>query len=101
MIPDEQLNNLAKELFHVFSRMEYSLKATGYNNGDGAAKANWRKFALDIEKLIANPNKIKTMGKIILLGNRAQIKIDGTAIESDRTIAHFRVRSTTRPAMKI
>ena len=44
-------HNLAKELFHVFSRMEYSLKATGYNNGDGAAQANWRKFALDIEKL--------------------------------------------------
>lgn len=49
------LDQLAGKLFHVFSRTEYALKATGYNNGDGAAEANWRTFALAVEGLIANP----------------------------------------------
>lgn len=55
MTQHKLLDDLAGELFHVFSRLEYSLKATGYNNGDGKAEANWRKFALDVEGLIANP----------------------------------------------
>lgn len=55
MTQNEQLDNLAIELFRVFSRVEYSLKATGYNNGEGVADVNWRKFALDVEELIANP----------------------------------------------
>ena len=49
------LDQLAGKLFHVFSRTEYSHKAAGYNNGDGAAEANWKKFALDVENLIATP----------------------------------------------
>ncbi len=49
------LDGLAGKLFHVFSRMEYALKASGFNNGDGEAKANWRDFALAIEAVIANP----------------------------------------------
>lgn len=52
----KSLDKLASELFHVFSRTEYSLKATGFNNGDGAAEANWRKYALAVENLIAIPN---------------------------------------------
>ncbi|MDZ4057976.1 MAG: hypothetical protein U1D69_13650 [Polynucleobacter sp.] len=49
------LDQLAGKLFHIFSRTEYALKAAGYNNGDGAAEANWRTFALAVEGLIANP----------------------------------------------
>lgn len=56
MTQHKHLDELASELFHVFSRTEYSLKASGYNNGDGAAKANWRKFALEVEELIACPS---------------------------------------------
>ena len=56
MTAHKHLDELASELFHVFSRTEYSLKAAGFNNGDGAAEANWRDFALDVENLIANPN---------------------------------------------
>lgn len=51
----QHLDKLAGELFHVFSRTEYSLKASGFNNGDGVAEVNWRKFALAVEELIANP----------------------------------------------
>ena len=49
------LDQLARTLFAVFSRTEYALKAAKYNNGDGAAEANWRTFALAVEDLIANP----------------------------------------------
>jgi hypothetical protein len=50
-----QLDQLAGKLFHVFSRTEYALKASGFNNGDGPAEANWNKFALAVEDLIQNP----------------------------------------------
>lgn len=49
------LDDLAADLFRVFSRTEYALKASGFNNGDGDAKANWRNFALAVEGVIANP----------------------------------------------
>jgi len=51
----KSLNDLACNFFREFSRTEYSLKAAGYNNGDGKAKADWTKFSLDVEQLIANP----------------------------------------------
>jgi len=49
------LNELAWELFHIFSRTEYALKASGFNKGDGAADADWRKFAIRIEAFVATP----------------------------------------------
>ncbi|MFN5049087.1 hypothetical protein [Roseateles sp.] len=49
------LDQLAGNLFHVFSRTEYALKASGFNNGDGPAEANWRAFALAVEAMIASP----------------------------------------------
>ncbi|MEW8437305.1 MAG: hypothetical protein AB2689_04025 [Candidatus Thiodiazotropha taylori] len=55
MTRHKHLDDLANELFHVFSRTEYSLKAAGFNNGDGAAEANWRKFALVVEGFVAAP----------------------------------------------
>lgn len=49
------LEQLAGDLFQVFSRTEYALKASGFHNGDGEAKVNWRAFALAVEAVIANP----------------------------------------------
>jgi hypothetical protein len=49
------LDKLAIELFKTFSRFEYALKASGFNNGDGEAQANWRNFALSIELELQNP----------------------------------------------
>lgn len=49
------LDELARKFFHVFSRTEYALKVSGFNNGDGPAEANWRSFALAVEALIAQP----------------------------------------------
>ncbi|MCX7184256.1 MAG: hypothetical protein NTW90_03285 [Nitrosospira sp.] len=51
----ESLDTLAAEFFRVFSRMEYALKAAGYNKGDGNAKANWYEFAIAIEEIVKNP----------------------------------------------
>lgn len=50
------LDDLASEFFRVFSRMEYALKATGFHGGDGDAKADWGKFAKQIEHLFVNPS---------------------------------------------
>jgi len=58
MAPSSHLDDLAGHLFHVFSRTEYALKASGFNNGDGEAKANWRNFALAVEYLLANPSSL-------------------------------------------
>lgn len=55
MTRNQHLDQLAGKLFRVFSRTEYALKAAGYNNGDGPAEANWRKFALAVEDLIRCP----------------------------------------------
>lgn len=49
------LDALAGELFHVFSRMEYALKVSGFNHGDGEAKANWQKFSMEVERLVVDP----------------------------------------------
>ena len=50
----ETLHDLASKFFREFSRLEYSLKACGYNNGDGPAEANWSRFARAIEQAVAN-----------------------------------------------
>jgi len=49
------LDALANEFFRVFSRAEYSLKASGFHKGDGEANANWGKFSREVEDLIRNP----------------------------------------------
>ena len=55
MTPHPNLDDLASKLFLVFSRTEYALKTSGFNNGDGEAQANWRNFALAVEAVVANP----------------------------------------------
>jgi hypothetical protein len=56
MQKDRDLHSLAAEFFRVFSRTEYALKASGFNNGDGVAEANWTKFAVAVETFLRNPS---------------------------------------------
>ncbi len=51
---EENLDKLAIKLFKMFARFEYALKASGFNNGDGEAKPNWRDFALSVETQLQN-----------------------------------------------
>lgn len=69
MTRQPHLDQLAGRLFRVFSRAEYALKAAGYNNGDGAAEANWRRFALAVEGLIANPANLELQEAIYFFFN--------------------------------
>ncbi len=50
------LNQLASKFFRVFSRVEYSLKASGYHKGEGTAEVDWRSFAKVVQPLIEAPS---------------------------------------------
>jgi hypothetical protein len=41
--------NLINEFYWLFSKFEYALKMSGFHNGNGNAKADWRGFAAAIE----------------------------------------------------
>jgi hypothetical protein len=56
MVQHQYLDDLAGKFFQVFSRTEYALKASGFNNGDGDAKAHWKNFSSEVEALISNPS---------------------------------------------
>lgn len=74
------IDQLAENLFYTFARTEYALKASGFNNGDGAAEANWRKFALAVEALIANPPsaELREAVRFVLAEPpRKQVIVDG------------------------
>jgi hypothetical protein len=71
---EEALNCLAIELFRMFSRFEYALKATGFHNGDGDAKPNWRDFALSIETQLQNPHSTELQEAIEYLLRHAPKK---------------------------
>ena len=80
MIKHKHLDDLASQLFQVFSRTEYALKASGYNNGDGAAEANWKKFALAVEGVVANPSSLEVKEAIDFMFNappKKQIIVGG------------------------
>ncbi|WP_040726167.1 hypothetical protein [Thiomicrorhabdus sp. Kp2] len=51
-----ELEKLAFEFFKIFARAEYSLKASGFNRGDGNAEADWSAFSKQVKSLIQNPN---------------------------------------------
>jgi hypothetical protein len=55
MAPDQTLDHLAAEFFRVFARVEYALKAAGFNHGEGPAVANWTAFAKAIEPFVETP----------------------------------------------
>lgn len=52
-----ELDALATRMFRTFARFEYALKATGFNTGDGDAKANWTTFAQSIPSAFDEPLK--------------------------------------------
>ena len=52
---EHELNSLATDLFRTFTRFEYALKAAGFHNGNGAAEANWRDFAVSVSALFDDP----------------------------------------------
>ena len=52
---EAELDALSLQVFRIFARCEYALKAAGFHNGEGNAEANWRNFAISIEDLFANP----------------------------------------------
>lgn len=51
----KMLDVIASDFLHVFARTEYALKASGFNNGDGPAEANWGHFAREVEVFVAAP----------------------------------------------
>ncbi len=74
------LDRLAIKLFKVFSKTEYALKASGYHCGDGKAKANWPKFSIAVESLIANPSSSELKEAITFILNHPPMKqmiVDG------------------------
>ncbi|MGR6772086.1 hypothetical protein ACU36R_10695 [Pectobacterium brasiliense] len=59
-----KLNDLCFEFFMEFARYEFCLKMTGLTQGDGNAKANWDRYALEVEKIIASPGTTELAGAI-------------------------------------
>lgn len=55
MPSDQALDHLAAAFFRVFARVEYALKAAGFNHGGGPAGADWSAFATAIEAFIEAP----------------------------------------------
>lgn len=56
---EAQFNNLSLELFRVFARFEFALKATGFHCGEGDAKPNWQKYASSIGSALEKPDTRK------------------------------------------
>ena len=54
-----KLNELSLELFRMFARFEYALKAAGYHEGNGEAKPDWRRFAESIPDIFDNPSTLE------------------------------------------
>ncbi|MNG51905.1 hypothetical protein D3C81_12980 [compost metagenome] len=54
-VDDFRLNDLCFEFFMEFARYEFCLKMTGLTQGDGDAKANWDRYALEVEEIIVSP----------------------------------------------
>jgi hypothetical protein len=52
-----EFDRLSMDLFRVFARFEYALKATGYHNAEGDAKPDWEAFANSIDIDIENPTR--------------------------------------------
>jgi hypothetical protein len=48
---EARLHRQAAEMFRLFARFEYALKAAGFHNGHGDAKADWRAFAESVNGL--------------------------------------------------
>lgn len=66
---EEALHKLAAEFFRVFSRTEYALKVSGFNNGEGPAEANWGQFARAVEAFVESPPTPEVAKAIELMFN--------------------------------
>ncbi len=83
-----ELEKLAFEFFKVFARAEYSLKASGFNCGDGNAKADWSTFSKQVENLIQTPNNQELQEAIDFVMSqppKKQIIVNGKIEWSDCT----------------
>lgn len=82
MFDDMTLDELAVELFRIFSRTEYALKASGFHNGPGDAKADWSAFARELTYFVESPPTGEVRESIAyMLGNppnKQIINADGT-----------------------
>ena len=48
---ETRLHRRAADMFRLFARFEYALKAAGFHRGDGNAEADWRTFAESLNGL--------------------------------------------------
>jgi hypothetical protein len=53
---EEILDQLRSDMFKMFARFEYALKAAGFHNGSGPAKPDWAKFAKSVSKIFDQPH---------------------------------------------
>lgn len=100
---EEELHRLASEMFRVFARFEYALKAAGFHNGDGAAEPNWRAFAETIPDALQaqqNPELVKAVAYILEHPPKKQmvrnsqlewsVSAPETDLHSDRVLIYVR-----------
>lgn len=90
-----KLDTLSFNFFKLFSRIEYSLKAASFHNGEGTANPNWTTFAQDIhvrfqalqdedlsaakQYILANPPKKQVIEQgNIAWSNSAPISVNDT-----------------------
>jgi hypothetical protein len=86
LMSEAVLNSLAIDLFKMFSRFEYSLKAIGFHEGEGDAKANWREFALSIEHQLEDPKSDDLRVAITYILNnppKKQVILNGKLVWND------------------
>lgn len=100
---EKHLDKIAVDFFIFFSRLEYSLKAAGYNNGEGDAEVDWRKFAESVEHVFTDPASVELGAAIDFILNeppKKQIIRNGilewssskpsTNLNSDLTLIYIR-----------
>lgn len=62
-----ELDDLANELFRVFARTEYALKAVGHHQGDGNAEPDWTAFAETVRTVLDNPHSDELIAAVAYL----------------------------------
>ncbi len=100
---DAELNNSATEMFRLFARFEYALKATGFHKGDGNAEADWLAFAASVNghfEVIDDEALAQAVAYIGAHPPKKQIVKDGllgwdeglpqTDLEADRILIYVR-----------
>lgn len=99
----DELDRLAGKMFQTFARVEYALKAAGFNAGDGDAKADWTAFARSVPALFDDPQDEavrEAVSYILAHPPRKQVVENnvlqwkavapGTALRSDEVLIYVR-----------